>query len=569
MLRMRNTSSAPPQGWIATPPLVKKAARTWAFRELCRIVKTDNPQWTDEAVRLQVEHQNAERCLGIGASNFVVTDNSNLVFSSTLPATPKKQSPIWMILGAYGDICAVLPVFYQQYLYAGAQQAVIVAKKYADIFEGTSYVNPILFEGHYSDLPKAIAQWAPRYAKRLCPVQVYGDPGPHLGKSYVNDMWRKAGAGDRAARFPLVFDRREREREQYLWSTHMGKGPIVLFVGDGFSSPFPDKDRLLSVLQSELAGQCHIVDLSSVRCQRIFDLLGLFESAAILVTVDTAPLHLSRAAGIPVISLHPGDASTWTASPAYPNNVLRLYYSEWEKRKDEILTTIRTHLQPNRSRMVHVWNEYERTNAGAIKRNNVAKLSWSIAGGKVGMYVPLAIRDSDFYRNAHTALGDSKAVPYVRDLIEFGLASCFADDVLLVTNDDTVLMPDALPKIAEGVRKYGSIWGARSEFRRLDSPPSMTSLAGSYKHVGADLFAFTRGWWEKNGREFPDMVLAFENWDYIMRGIINMTGGKELFYLAAHECHPSYWLQNRNSPASIHNRNLSHGWLNTHKMPLI
>ena len=78
--------------------------------------------------------------------------------------------------------------------------------------------------------------------------------------------------------------------------------------------------------------------------------------------------------------------------------------------------------------------------------------------------------------------------------------------------------------------------------------------------AGTDLVAFTKRWWLEHGSEFPDMVLACECWDLVMRNLIKIHGGIELFEAIYHEIHHAwwYWSDNfKNNPGNHWNRKLS------------
>ena len=71
---------SPPHGWIATPPLVVNVVRDWSFNNLCKEIHRLNPSLTREYINEVVDNQNAVRCLKIGADNFVARDDKVLKF---------------------------------------------------------------------------------------------------------------------------------------------------------------------------------------------------------------------------------------------------------------------------------------------------------------------------------------------------------------------------------------------------------------------------------------------------------------------------------------------------------
>ena len=74
-------------------------------------------------------------------------------------------------------------------------------------------------------------------------------------------------------------------------------------------------------------------------------------------------------------------------------------------------------------------------------------------------------------------------------------------------------------------------------------------------YVGADLFAFTKGWWLQWGPTFPDLIIGKPNWDWVLRFLMaysvqgpEMLRGDqneigraiEMPGIIYHEKHPSY-----------------------------
>lgn len=62
-------------------------------------------------------------------------------------------------------------------------------------------------------------------------------------------------------------------------------------------------------------------------------------------------------------------------------------------------------------------------------------------------------------------------------------------------------------------------------------------------YAGHDLTAFRAGWWREFREYMPDMVIAAEAWDPVVRQLIDETNppGTVLQDLISHERHGSYW----------------------------
>jgi predicted GH43/DUF377 family glycosyl hydrolase len=119
-----------------------------------------------------------------------------------------------------------------------------------------------------------------------------------------------------------------------LRAIHCNDKPMVLVAPKGKSAPFEHAECLVEYLKDELP-DCNVVDLSKIQAERVYDLLGLFDYAAILVSIDTMHLHLSRASKVPVAALVRDDVP-WKGSPWRPSHVFHCRYSEFMVRAKEL-----------------------------------------------------------------------------------------------------------------------------------------------------------------------------------------------------------------------------------------
>lgn len=125
--------------------------------------------------------------------------------------------------------------------------------------------------------------------------------GKKLLQSWCITQWEKMGfSRDDWHKIPLVFDKREPEAEQSVVDELVKATPYIVTCFAGITSPFRRDlaNQVLEVLQPY-----NVVDISSYRAQRLDHLLKLLEGCSLLVTVDTAILHLSYAVKCPVIAL--------------------------------------------------------------------------------------------------------------------------------------------------------------------------------------------------------------------------------------------------------------------------
>ena len=265
-----------------------------------------------------------------------------------------KGPPAFVQLGRYGDIIQMLPAFKALSDKHGKRPLVVVSREYSAVFDGVSYVEPWIVPMTWPDgvqaargLAELHLPWVEtpqfwndakdRFRSEACRqarvLQCHGNKwrvDTERWPDYGTAMWSLAGfSRDDMLTLPLVFDRRDPERELALARLvlHPYK-PVVLVNWTGISSPFPWTPEFQRVL-SRYRDRFNLVDLSSVKAERIYDLLGLYDRAAVLITIDTATLHLAPASKVPYIAFTRQD---WSGSVPRGTCVLNLGYDEGIKR---------------------------------------------------------------------------------------------------------------------------------------------------------------------------------------------------------------------------------------------
>lgn len=196
------------------------------------------------------------------------------------------KQPIVCCLGRYGDILNALPIAYELSRTVGRPKFV-VSKQFWTILKGVSYVDPVVWDIDYKELPRAIA----RLPKEAIICQSYKHPDQRrLTESYQKEAWRVAGWLDKFGTLPLIFDKRNVEREYRVSERY------VLFAGTSVSSPM-DTDAIWMRLSDQFS-MAH-----PMKQETPYDLLGQIESSQCIVTVDTMHLHLARATHTPIVAL--------------------------------------------------------------------------------------------------------------------------------------------------------------------------------------------------------------------------------------------------------------------------
>lgn len=227
--------------------------------------------------------------------------------------------------GRAGDLIQILPCIRHISEQDGNPVMVVVTSEFAPILEGCSYVEPIIFEGSFTDTVGAI-----ELGKKHCDRILIGrvtERGENQCESFCQDAWRQLGCLELWNDLPLVFDRRNRVREQMLLE-QFTRGLFSLYNVAGKSSPVPKGEAWIQRNKDRICPNVHWIDLSRILADRIYDLLGLMEHAEVLVTGDTATLHLAAASKVPCVNLIQHLPTRWHGSRPRNNSIAEWRYNE-------------------------------------------------------------------------------------------------------------------------------------------------------------------------------------------------------------------------------------------------
>jgi hypothetical protein len=214
-------------------------------------------------------------------------------------------------LGRFGDVCNSLPIAYELSK-QGELPRFYISKEFASILDGVKYVIPEVVSLEYKEVRSVL-----RPGMVCC--QSYKHPDrTRQTDSYQKESWRIAGWLDKFGTIPLVFDNRSPEREADLIQKYGVNEDTILVAGKGNSSPFSFD------LWQGMRGIDNIVNLSEVKAERVYDIIGLIEKSCLLLTIDSAPLHFARATKTPVVALL---NNGWYGS-APPENGIGIRYAD-------------------------------------------------------------------------------------------------------------------------------------------------------------------------------------------------------------------------------------------------
>ena len=456
-----------------------------------------------------------------------------------------------VIPGRLGDIINVLPCVRDIALKEGGKCAVVVSSEFASVLEGCSYAEAVVISSHFTDIQPAIAMAQAMFPRVLvAKINEKAIGTTAQCESFSEESWRQIGYLERYGDLPLVFDRRSREREQTLRTETLtrgnGKQPIALVNFTGKSAPF---DHGRQIVEAIFQRGCQVVDLGLIKAHRIYDLLGLMDAADLLVTCDTATLHLAAASGIPTINLIGDKPTRWHGSKPRNNSVREIRYSELPQH----LATLFDVEMKWRPRTWHVWSDYAMS-GDTRRRHEVAQETWRNTG-----WIDFPVTENERVMNDQI-----RRVPFVKDMVRAAVSCAGPKDVIVLTNSDTCVSTECSARVAEAVQAQGCCYSFRRDFPSVSGAMTTAEIREGRFYEGSDLFAFTVDWWREHERTYPDMLLGTETWDWAMRTLMKNKGGVEFDDLIAHESHPNVWETQENRyllPSQQHNRKLASQFL--------
>lgn len=473
-------------------------------------------------------------------------------------------------LSCYGDVLHVLPLLH--YLkQVGPRPTLVVNPRLGDLAKSISYADVKTA----SDWETALGQAKMNFknvlhTKQSVPPGTHGDPD--CGWGFMEKVYKNFGGGlyeqYLAGNFEdIKIDKRDEKAEKALVARVLGDypGPFVLVNTSGISSPFKDGGALTSALAMALVDTpARVVDISDVRAEKFTDMLGLFDRATLFVSSDSGLLHLAGAHGkVPYVALlrdtglYTGRPTWMSAGRTLGNCVMKLGYSEFRDWLPWIKRVVRGTVYPDKGRrIIHAHSVHADATGSTRRRNQLAEVTWR-TNYALGNWTPAPCPDSVLDR----FFDDGKRMlPYVRDVIDFSLpADTRPDDLIFLTNADTCLSAALTDQIY-------NLDGSLAHFHRRDFgapmvfPTHPKKVTHGRHYGGTDAFLFPFAWWNKNRNSVPDLVIAGEAWDAVLREMLKKSGAKGIPNCLFHEEHASLWSNMRyrySNPMNLYNLKLA------------
>lgn len=210
-------------------------------------------------------------------------------------------------------------------------------------------------------------------------------------------------------------------------------------------------------------------------------------------------------------------------------------------------------------RLLFVFNEYRKNGSDEQRRCDSASLTWQFHFNQ-GALLSFPVWDTDLPRSSEV-LGDPRPVPYVKDLIDYGIRFATSEDIVVIANRDICLTTVAPERIMEGVKRgQGFTAAIRRNWPQAPFGLLRRTVLNCKPDGGFDLFAMTPAWWKSHRDKMPDMLLGREAWDTVLRFTAEDDCGKRAYVddVTYHEFHRSFWFKEKlTNPGQIHNRKLA------------
>lgn len=228
-------------------------------------------------------------------------------------------------------------------------------------------------------------------------------------------------------------------------------------------------------------------------------------------------------------------------------------------------------------RFWHAIERHVQRNDDAERRTLTAFRSWEKLY-KQGRLKPAHVWEHEYPRDAKS-LGDKRALPFLKDVLIPAMTKARDDDdVILWTNDDTILHPKVLEALEEKLARVDAVGSFRVNFDKIEpgifeTAPNTLAQRGK-PDLGRDLFAFKKRWLVKRWFELPDFILGELEFDLVLAALIRRDAGVFTTKLnrdqlvsaceiergyVLHENHERAWVSEgaKNSAAKMWNRDLA------------
>lgn len=238
-------------------------------------------------------------------------------------------------------------------------------------------------------------------------------------------------------------------------------------------------------------------------------------------------------------------------------------------------------ISTERPTLWHVTERHKTSNSESERKAIQAESSW------VDLYKRRELKPCHVWRypRSSASIGDTRNLPFLKDVLCAGLTKCRDHDIVVWTNDDTILHSEAANSVLSSLSKTDACSSFRVNFEKgnlpkLTDPVDKIRSAGKFD-LGRDLFAFRASWLIRNWNCIPDFYLGELEFDLVLAVLIRKLAGQattkvniheplpacelERGYVI-HELHQRIWVtkEHEKSPAKAWNQKLCRAWYSDH-----
>lgn len=495
-------------------------------------------------------------------------------------------------ISRHGDLAAcAIPVAYELHR-QGKEVHLVTHKDFLDLPNACSYITTHAFDGSHRATAEAGIMARNLGFDNILYLQADGPANkpPYCTRNFQMEMWARSGMIDRFHDIPLVLDKL-RDEEPFIPYDDGRK--VLLLNLCGYSDPYRHMEQQLAWVVNRFSERYQIVDLTDQRFSSVTDIAPYLRRAVLLITVNTLTLHLSHVTEVPTIAFQGrckslSDVYAWGDSEPRRHWIYECSYEESvsDKNRREMeelvlggnfttgkLIGIPPTVPKLNDLVRHVTEYHDSDDYAENSRQNAAWDTWNHIAEKDKGY---EISDHITLRSSPTSrdIGDSRSLPYVKDVIASGIRSNDAGNTILaISNDDACLIPSAITAIRRKLLRMDCCFSRRHNVDDIGLQLTAEDLMNAKpNHFGADLFAARIHWWKKHLPQFPNMFWATEGWDTIMRFIFYQSEPRSEMTppIIWHVNHEPVWskLENiKSTPSQIWNREKGKAFFLKHGLP--
>lgn len=316
--------------------------------------------------------------------------------------------------GKTGDILNCLPVAKHYSEIEGKPVYFVVSREFASVLDGVSYVRPHVVDFTVHELNRTM-QYANQTFARVIKTQIYGHSHKQstLCASWPQESWRQGRCLDHFhdPAWKLTFDRRDPVRENALCAKlfKTSKPKLITNFTSAQSVPFPNGQTVLAAVSQEFRSKYEVIDIGKVRAERIYDLVGVYEKADVICSIDTSTMHLAAAVDVPLVALV--SPSGWLGPQLRYNCSARITYPQ---------ATVKAICDAIKAAPEWMQQQKDRARVSAILARPITRTQWKLNLKNVTLWACCWSDDRDHQ------IQTLRTLRYCNSIIEFNKTVLFS-----------------------------------------------------------------------------------------------------------------------------------------------